>query len=376
MTQKRILIVAFTNIAKDVRILRHIEALKSSFEIFTLGYGEKPLASDYHIEIPRLFRYLPLNPRGIKGLLTTSFHTAVLQTESLNFAKAEIVNLEFDLLFLNDVQTLPLIEIKNNHQKIVVDMHEFAPREMEDDWRFRVLLQKYYTWLCQTYLPKADLITTVSNGLRKGYESLCDVKVSIVRNICAEVIAEPQESRVPIMCVHSGLAVRGRKLERMIFSVSGLPNVSLDLYLVEAPRQKRYLKKLKKLAKRTNNVWVKDPVPQSQIVENLSRYDIGLLLIADSNFSLRHGLPNKLFDYVQARLMTICGPSPDMAEVVHEYDLGHVLQSYNALELREYLRNLQLEDIWKYKVSANNAASILNEESESRHMSELVASLF
>ena len=42
------------------------------------------------------------------------------------------------------------------------------------------------------------------------------------------------------------------------------------------------------------------------------------------NFNNKLALPNKLFDYVQARLGVLIGPSPEMVHYVEEYDLGEV----------------------------------------------------
>jgi hypothetical protein len=276
---------------------------------------------------------------------------------------------------LNDVQTLPLLKNSLSEFKVIVDMHEYAPREMEDDWRFRLLLQRYYTWMCKRYLSLANLVLTVSPGLKVGYDNLCGTSAYVIRNICKFEEVGPKVNTGPIRLVHSGLAVRGRKLEVMIHAAADIENIELDMYLVEAPRQKRYLALLNKTASRTNNVSIKAPVKQDQIVSNLNQYDVGLLLIAASNFSLKHGLPNKLFDYLQARVMTIAGPSPDMAEVVLENHLGHVLSTYGSEELRSYLINLDRSVIENFKKNADSAAQIVNQETEMGKLMNLVLNL-
>ncbi len=371
----RLVIISFTEMSKDVRILRHLESLKRNFHITTISYGSQPTNSIVHFEIPTKLRYLPLSPVGLSALVLKGYALAVSRTPGLNFVQSILGSIKYDVLFLNDVQSISLASLAPSSTKIIADMHEFAPREMEDDWRFRFLLQGYYTWLCKKYLPKADLLITVSEGLKIGYDELCGTSAHVIRNICKSEELSPNPTGTPIRFVHSGLAVRGRKLEAMIYAVGGLENIELDLYLVEAPRQKRYLRFLKQLASKYENVRIMEPVKPEDIARNLNSYDVGLIVIAASNFSLKHGLPNKLFDYVQARIMTICGPSPDMAEVVNQHHLGYVLDTYEPKELREYIKNLTQEAIVEFKTKADSAAKVLNQEHEGKKLRALCAEL-
>jgi hypothetical protein len=367
-----LLIVAFSQIEKDVRILRHIQALQDRYVVKTIGFGGTPKGVSSHFQIPDGLNYLPTTVMGIVSLLTRRHEKALQITQSYDFAKSIVLKEKFDLLFLNDVQTIGLSGHVGNGTPVIMDMHEYAPREMEDDWRFRLLLQSYYTYLCKRYLPSADLVITVSDGLRLGFDELCGTSARIVRNICSQEDLSPTFNSGKIRLVHSGLAAKARHLENMIEAVAGLDDFLLDLFLVEAPRQRRYFKKIERLAARTQNVQLRQPVKPSEIPANLNSYDIGLLILAPSNFSLKFCLPNKLFDYVQARIMTVCGPSPDIASVVSNYELGEVLTGYTATEIREFLTRVQRQDIQKFKSFANKAAAVLTQEAEGLLLTTLV----
>ena len=367
-----LLIVSFTNIDNDVRILRHIEALSTEFEIQTVGFGKTPSKVSKHFQIPDALKYLPISAMGVVSLLTHNYERALQITQSFEFAKKIVSSEDVDVLFLNDVQTIGLAEFVEPQTSVVMDMHEYAPREMEDDWRFRVLLQGYYTSLCKKYLPLADVVVTVSDGLKTGFDELCGISAHVVRNICKYENLSPTVNKGKIRLVHSGLAAKARDLETMIEAVAKLENFTLDLFLVEAPRQRRYLNKLKKMASRTQNVQIRLPVKPEEIASNLNSYDIGLLVIPPSNFSLKHCLPNKLFDYVQARLMTICGPSPDLSAVVSSNELGMVLAGYSAAVLSDYLNGIDRQEIQEYKEKADLAAVVLSQDVEGDLLKELV----
>lgn len=372
----KLLIVSFSHIDNDVRILRHIQALESSFRIVTVGYGDVPSGVSSHFQIPNAFKYLPISAMGVISLLTGNYERALKRTQSFEFVKGILESEYFDVLFLNDVQTIGLAAYVKPQTAVIMDMHEYAPREMEDDWRFRLLLQGYYTHLCKKYLPIADVVVTVSDGLKTGFDELCGVSACVIRNICKYEVLTPTVNTGKIRLVHSGLAAKARDLGTMIEAVADLDDFTLDLFLVEAPRQRRYLKKLKKMASKTKNVQIRLPVKPEAIASNLNSYDIGLLVIPPSNFSLKHCLPNKLFDYVQARIMTICGPSPDLSAVVSSNELGKVLDGYSSAVIAEYLREIERKDVQEYKENADRAASVLSQDVEGELLADLVLTSF
>ena len=115
--------------------------------------------------------------------------------------------------------------------------------------------------------------------------------------------------------VHSGAAVAGRNLELTIDVVSSLPErFSLDLYLVPAndggstcaPHRARA---------GGGRIRFLDPVPPMQLPDTLNRYDLGVFWLPPVHTNGHLTLPNKYFDYVQARLGIAVGPSPEMADL-------------------------------------------------------------
>jgi len=87
-----------------------------------------------------------------------------------------------------------------------------------------------------------------------------------------------------------------------------------------------YIEQLRKLAAQLapNRIFFHDPVPPAQIVQQIQRYDVGLYLLEPSNYNRAMGTPNKLFDFIAAGLGVCIGPSPAMAELVHQYGIGVV----------------------------------------------------
>ena len=372
----KVLIVAFSNLAKDPRVMRHIAALKEEHEILTIGYGEIPSHVSNHYQLPNSSSYLPLSFKGVISLLLRKFDYAYQCTSAVKDASRIIESISFDAALFNDVQTTGLISQLKGGVPAVIDMHEYAPREMEDDWRFRLLLQRYYTYLCARYLPNFNTITTVSPGLANEYSSQFGVNCQLLLNArdYRNLPVNPQKND-ELRIVHSGLATKHRHIERMIQACDGISRVNLDLYLMPAPRQKRTYKKLCRRAEKTLNCKVLPPVNMEELPSVLNQYDVGLAFIAPSSFSLEYSLGNKFFDYIQARLSIITGPSPDMAHYVKKLKNGEITEGYSSRELRKTILGISKDRLLLQKTNSDVAARSLNSETEAEKLRSIFSEL-
>lgn len=360
---KTVAIISMTQTARDNRVLRHISALSCEYSIITIGFGRPPPGVLQHISIPPSLQYLPLNLTALVPHLLHMFRVSSNRTSAVRFVRAAFDQLSVDAVLLNDVQTLPLMSTIT--VPVMVDMHEYAPREMEEDWRFRVFLMRYYGWLCSRYLPTADRVSTVSKSLADEFSRVFGVNCSVILNARSQLAIPVAKSSIPpLRLVHSGLAAKARHLEVMIDGVKDVPGVQLDLFLVQAPRQRKVLHRLKRRAQRTNNVRVMDPVPSDDLPAVISRYDIALIYIAPSSFTLKHGMPNKLFDSIQARVGIVSGPSPDIVEFCRETGVGVWTDHFSPDALRNLLASLTSREVNAMREASDAAAREFNEQSE------------
>ena len=79
------------------------------------------------------------------------------------------------------------------------------------------------------------------------------------------------------------------------------------------------------------------------------------MCIRDS-FNNEHALPNKFFEFIQARLAIAIGPSTEMQKIVKKEGLGIVAKDFSLAAMAEELNSLQASDIARYKVSAHQNA--------------------
>jgi len=347
----RILVISISQTGQDPRVLAHLEILRAYGDVVTIGLGPRSFDVSEHVELSA--RRSPLTTLIVLGSLGLRFFRAV--NRSLwyftqirrHFAGRRV---EADLICANDANTLSIaFELaKRSGARVWADMHEYAPLENESDWKWKLLVQPYVSAMCAQYLPLADAITTVGEGIRTRYEKDSGQPVGLIRNTAPftdRLSRSHNETGLNtgiFRLVHVGVAIRARVLENMMEAIASEPSVALDLYIL--PTDPGYFAELQTRAKRQGNVELCEPVTSSQIIETLSRYDCGIITIPPTNFNYANCLPNKLFQYIQARIPVITGPTPEIASVVLTYGVGWVTEDFSPNAIRQTIQSAQVSD--------------------------------
>ena len=93
------------------------------------------------------------------------------------------------------------------------------------------------------------------------------------------------------------------------------------------------------------------------------------------NFNYANTLPNKLFDFIQARLAIAIGPTPEMAEIVNHYNIGVVSDNFTPQKIAEKLQALTTEKIAVYKNKSEAAALELRAEKNKEKLLSIISGL-
>lgn len=277
----------------------------------------------------------------------------------------------YDLIVVEDLQLLPLaFKIKKN-AFVLFDAREYYPRQREDQRLFRLLEKPERLRLCRQFLHKCDKLITVSPGLAEEYFREFGVKTHVIMSAPYYYDVTPRKTNPShIRMVHHGGASRNRKLENMIEIVTALDNrFTLDFYLTGSPD---YIQELKRIASPCNRIRFCHPVPFDEIIQMLSAYDIGMFYVEPTTFNLLNCLPNKLFEFIQARLMVAIGPSPDMASIVKRFDCGVVADSFNLESMVSLLFKLDGSLIDSAKFKSDVAAKTLCYEVEAAKLMNFI----
>ena len=197
---------------------------------------------------------------------------------------------------------------------------------------------------------------TVSNGIAEEYEKNYGISHTVITNAAPYLEIRPQTTNPEkIRIIHHGAASPSRKIEKMIEMMDYLDErFYFDLMLMN--NNPPYYKKLVKKAKRYDKLRFLDPVSMNDIISVITNYDIGLFLVEPVSFNLNMVLPNKLFEFIQARLAVAIGPSPEMKRIVERYDCGIIAEDFSSRAMAEALFKLDHKRIDYYKKQSDKAA--------------------
>lgn len=375
---KRILILAYSNLNHDARVARQINFLSEKYHL-TIVCFDSP--KDWEHEVFRIKRIKPgffQKAFGSVFLLTGLFELAYEVIYDFPVLRKQLESRTFDLIIANDIESLPLAFKIKKDEKILFDAHEYAPRHFEDNLVWRIFFQRFNKYLCKKYLPQIDQMITVGAGLAKEYANYYPVKPIIVTNAnyFTSLSPTPVEGK-KIRLIHHGAANPSRQLEIMIEMMEYLDErFTLDLMLltptIANKKTRGYLDSLMVLIKDKTNISIIPPVKSSEVVNFIHSYDIGVFLLPPINFNYANTLPNKLFDFIQARLAIAIGPTPEMANIVNTYNLGVVADDFTAQSLAEKLNSLTAEKISFFKNQSDKHAQELSAEKNKTILNDLV----
>jgi glycosyltransferase involved in cell wall biosynthesis len=375
MSKPNILILSFSKLHSDPRILRQYEALKKTCTISTCAYSP---FNDSNIPFYQIYEGLSFSLlRKIKRLFqfVTRQYDNLYWDNNKKRVAAIFKNHNFDVIIANDISSLPLaLKIADNKAKVFFDAHDYHPQEFEESFKWRLLHQPSVKYLCKKYIPKADVFTTASEGFVSIYEKFTGCKPLVITNapFYCELSPTPVSSDY-IKLVSHGAAIPTRKLELMIEMMNYLDKrFHLDFLLLG---DINYINKLKKLASSNINIRFLPPVNTSEIPVFTNSYDLGVYILNPSSLNNRLLSPNKMFEYVQARIGAIVSPNQEIARFVKKYDIGIVVKDYSPKSMAEVIKNLSIEQIMHFKNQAHKNARALSAEENMKKINEIVLGL-
>lgn len=364
---RKILCVSLTPIERDARVLRQVGLLAELGEVTTVGFGEKPAGATHHIRVPDGLPTLPQTLGGVVKLALRAHRAAECSSPAARYVLDRGVAGPWDLVVANDARVLDLAFRIAEGAPVWADLHEWAPEERTHILSWRLLVAPLMVHLCERYLPRASLVTTVSSGIVELYRERFGVDALLMTNAGGfREIAVRASAGDPIRCVHSGAAIHGRGLEDMVRAFRALPErFTLDLYLVPGGDGGAHLRELQALAAGCERIVFHDPVPPAELPATLAEYDLGIFWIPPTHTNARLTLPNKFFDYVQARIGIAIGPSEEMVRELRAHDLGIVSESFEVADLVRSLEPVTSERVNRWKEAADRAARGLSFETQS-----------
>jgi glycosyltransferase involved in cell wall biosynthesis len=367
---KNLLIISYSPLNRDPRIQRQIKTFQDSFNIETIGltpanetilnhtakYGK---VSEKKITLQKALIIIKMFFGNYKELL---YYWYLKPLYDYSYKKP-------DLIIANDWMGLYSACNLNDYfewnAKIYFDSHEYFPKYRTSlYWKIREKPMIYYAF--RSCRNKFDIMSTVCPSLARMYEKFFHFEPNTVRVITNapdyEQDLEPNPVKEKIRIIHHGLVSYVRQMEKMVDIMDYLPEDKYELYFMLVLGEKDYYEQLVQRASKHNNIHFLPPVPFVQIPSFINQFDIGLFILNNNLISYKYALPNKFFEFVQARLAIAIGDSFEMKQYVQKYDLGVTADENSAEALAKEIMKLSKGDIMHYKLNAHKYARELSAE--------------
>lgn len=346
-----------------------IRTLADRFDVTVLATAA---STEPHVQSVDLSPVSPY-PRLVRlTLLALRRYERLLWNRDRRSLSRKLLGRDFDLVVSHDVDLLPLAASLSTRARLLFDAREFYPRHFENSLTWRLLYKPLNHYLCKTYLPHCSRVMTVSRGFANAYRQHYGATVTVVLSVppFADLSPSPVDPRTTRI-VHHGNATPARRIETMIHVMDHLPgHYSLDLFLM--PTDSGYHRWLCSEAARRPNVRVLPPVQYADILSTTNRYDVGMFLCPPTTFNLLHTVPNKLFEFIQARLAVAIGPLPDQSEVLREAGCGLIAEDFEPTTMARLLSSTSAQEVERLKARADRAARTLNAEAQAHVIHDLV----
>lgn len=381
--KKKCLLICYTNLAGDPRVVKHYEALKDTYEVITAGVS--PLGSEAHFIQIREINFWDNLSKAVdkKPLLKTLFYPII---RGANFLRFKVFNRfyflrywdikrisdyirikskgDFDLIVGNDINTLPLIvTLSGVNTKIVYDAHEYHAEEYGERPFWVKYNRPLVQYLYSRYINKVGICITVGENIAKRYEADYHKNFEIIYN--APPYSQVKFSKVnpaDIKLVYSGMFGLNRNVDQVIKAMDFLPsNYTLHLLITNVTEDLHRMINKSGAGKR---IKLHKAVALTDVAEYLSQFDLGVHLMASVNFNNDNALPNKYFQYVQARLVTVFGPLKEIELFTKSNGTGVICKGYTAVDLADTIKQLSPEDINRIKENNNRNAELFCEQNE------------
>ena len=359
-TKKKIIVSVSNDLVSDNRVHKVCNTLfEMGFEVLLVG---RRFSNSLPVERPYATKRMHL-----------LFNNGPLFYAEYNFRLfLFLVCAKCTILLSNDLDSLAgnFLAARLKNKVLVYDSHEYFTEVPELIGRPKT--KKIWQWLEAKMLPKIKNAYTVCRSIASAYDQKYGTNFKVVRNLPNALgdIPERKESDRKIILYQGALNI-GRGLEQAIKSMHFIDDA--ELVIAGDGDIKNELQKLVEKEKLEKKVRFTGRLPLEELIKITVRADLGLSIEEDLGLNYRFALPNKLFDYIQAKVPVLVTNLPEMVAIVRQYQIGSIADTLEPKSLAAKI-NVALNDsdqrkIWKQNLK--RAAKKLTWENEEKVIQEI-----
>ncbi len=278
-----------------------------------------------------------------------------------------------DILWANDLDSLVpnYLISKWKGLPLIFDSHELFSELPSVQGRFS---QKVWRWLEKRLIAKPHKVITVSDSIAHWMEETYSItKPDVIKNLpkCKTI---PFQNTSKNYILYQGVLNNGRGLKSAIESMNFLPN-NLEFWIAGKGPYENEVQKIIKENHLEDRVKLLGRIPPEELIEITQNARLGLSLEEDLGLSYRFSLPNKLFDYIQAKIPVVSTYLPEIQKIVSQYKIGEIIDSHKAEDVAQAIKKVLENDKSFYKQGLEAASKALTWESQEEQLLECIQSI-
>ncbi len=368
MTFKNNLHITLTPFKNETRLLKQTESLLSKGiveNVYISALHEQGLKEHEIIELGRVVnRHTFFARRFPKNILTHLMAYVELAFQSLKIAK----NKQVDLLNIHTLALLPIgVFLKSlTGAKLVYDAHELET-EVEGLKGIRKKLAKIIE---STLIRFVDLTVVVGDEIKKWYVKQysltniitvlnCPKKQEI--NTANELRAELKIPKGKQIAIYQGGLSEERGIRLLVETFRNNNTAPLILLIMGYGELEQFVKEA---AATNENIYFQNAVAPNKVVEYAAEADVGISMIKNSCLSYELCLPNKLFDYLMAKIPIISSDLIEIQKIINEYQVGIIVKDWTESALLDAINEYKALNKQILSKKLNVAVDIFNWEKE------------
>ena len=381
-------ILMFSQTSREARVMRQSMALRGHYELTVLGMGRNPFEGDpsvRFIELPEDARSLPAKLLRRGALYATLLGGLVPGMDVWRHSRRPCWQQAFTWLAENPQAVLiahepecAVLAARVNARtgvKVILDLHEYSPRESDNNLQFRVVKGPHAVRTLKRWGRLADAALTVNEHFCDLYVESCGVPRPVAIHNAPARLPEPRPEKLNdgrIHLIHHGVCSPARELHLSIEALRFAPE-NVVLHFMFASSNPAYRARLESMAAELKGrVFFEEPVDYTEILPAIAKYHAGLYFIPNNTFNHTHALANKFFDYLCAGLPVVTGPNVATGRYTRENGFGWVTEDFSPEALGRQLGALTPEALAVAAKQADEFSLRVNAHTEHQRLLELI----
>lgn len=352
----KVLVSVFNNLSTDQRVEKVCRTLsENGFTIELIGNNWGGL--------PDLKRDYPVSRIILKSKILRYAYVEFqwkLYKELLK--KAD----QHTILLSNDLDTLlpNYLVSKKLNLPLVYDSHEIFTEMPSVNGRFT---QNIWRSLESFIAPKLNFMMTASESYADWFHKTYGIERPVVVQNFPLKSGNPQDYSIvnsPKVIIYQGVINPSRGLDKLIPEMHKIENAELWI-AGDGPKKKEFQELTKNLGLDDKVKFIGKILPE-KLREITQKADLGVSIEENNGLSYYFSMPNKISDYIQARIPVVVSDFPEMRKVADHFKAGEKIRDYN--ELAQKIQLVLNNGKHSYKDALDHAASQLCWENEENRL--------